>query len=66
MEEDGLLLAATSQGVYTLNLRSADSALKPIYPNGGNYHSGDPFVTKTICRSAANQVLVATQTVCCI
>ena len=61
MEEDGLLLAATSQGVYTLNLRSADSALKPIYPNGGNYHSGDPFVTKTICRSAANQVLVATQ-----
>lgn len=62
-EVKGKLIAATSQGVFVLNLQQKGAQLKMIYPLDAHkkYKTGEPFVAKRIVRTPQDDILIATQ-----
>lgn len=59
----GKLFAATSQGVFVLDLLQKNAQLKMIYPQKEekNYKVGEPFVAKKIVKLPTDDILIATQ-----
>ena len=59
----GKLFAATSQGVFVLDLLQKNAQLKMIYPQKEekNYKVGEPFVAKKIVKLPPDDILIATQ-----
>jgi hypothetical protein len=59
----GKLFAATSQGVFVLDLLQKNAQLKMIYPQKEekNYKAGEPFVARKIVKTPTDDILIATQ-----